>query len=70
MLDLASLLFGMFLGIFIFATTKAVQQTQTIWKHTHSLNNTYLFLVWGEIVANFVFCLTTFLFICKVIPGS
>ncbi|KAF5007911.1 hypothetical protein FDECE_5826 [Fusarium decemcellulare] len=69
-MDLAAFFFGLFVGIFIFAFSKACQQTRSIWRRTHSLRNAYLFLVWGEALANLVFAITTILFINGVIKGS
>lgn len=70
LMDLPTLFFGLFIGVFFFTVVKAAQQTRSIWKHTHSLRNTYLYLVWGEALTNFVFSITTILFITGVIKGA
>ncbi|KAH7124668.1 hypothetical protein EDB81DRAFT_811421 [Dactylonectria macrodidyma] len=69
-MDIASLYYGLFLGFFIFAFAKAVQQTQGIWKRTRSLRHAYLYMIWGETWTNFIFALVTFLYLNGIIPGS
>jgi hypothetical protein len=69
MIDLASIYYGLFLGVFIFAFAKAVQQTRAIWKRTHSFHNAYLYMIWSEAVVNFVFALITFLYLNGIIAG-
>ncbi|KAJ3549087.1 hypothetical protein NM208_g687 [Fusarium decemcellulare] len=54
-MDLASIYFGLFLGIFIFTFAKVVQQTRSIWRRTHSLHNAYLYLIWGETLGFYLF---------------
>lgn len=68
-MDLASLYYGLFLGIFVFTQTKIVQQTTTIWRHKRSLANAYVVMIWVEAWVNFVFALITYLFLNNVIPG-
>ena len=68
-MDLAAIYFGLFLGVFVFTFAKAVEQTRSIWKHTHSLANLYLFMIWVEAWVNFVFAVVTFLFLNGIIPG-
>ncbi|KAM6513713.1 hypothetical protein FALCPG4_016084 [Fusarium falciforme] len=70
MVDLAAIYYGLFLGIFVFTFAKGVQQTRAIWKRTHSLHNAYLYLIWTEAWANFIFALVTFLFLNDIIHGS
>lgn len=69
-MDLGSFFFGTFIGIFIFAFSKACNQTASIWKRTHSINNAYLYLVWGEALCNLVFAITTILFLTGVVEGT
>jgi hypothetical protein len=70
MIDLASIYYGLFLGVFVFAFSKAISQTRAIWKRTHSLHNAYLYMIWIEIWVNFVFALITFLYLNGIIPGK
>uniref|UniRef100_A0A0B7KKD3 Uncharacterized protein n=1 Tax=Bionectria ochroleuca TaxID=29856 RepID=A0A0B7KKD3_BIOOC len=70
MIDLASIYYGLFIGVFVFTFAKALSQTRAIWKHVHSLHNAYLYMVWIEIWVNFVFALVTFLFLNGIIQGS
>ncbi|KAM0425966.1 hypothetical protein ACHAPT_008905 [Fusarium lateritium] len=70
MVDLASIYFGLFVGVFIFTIAKVVQQTRNIWKRTHSFHNTYLYLIWAEAWTNFIFAIVTFLFLNNAIKGS
>ncbi|KAM5349556.1 hypothetical protein ACJ41O_006061 [Fusarium nematophilum] len=68
-MDLASIYFGLFLGVFVFTFAKAVQQTRAIFKRTRSLHNAYLYMIWTEAWVNFVFALVTFLYLNEIIPG-
>ncbi|EWY84383.1 hypothetical protein FOYG_11843 [Fusarium oxysporum NRRL 32931] len=70
MIDLASIYYGLFLGVFVFASSKAISQTRAIWKRTHSLRNAYVYMIWIEIWVNFVFALVTFLYLNGIIPGN
>ncbi|KAF5257557.1 hypothetical protein FOXYS1_11911 [Fusarium oxysporum] len=69
-MDLASIYFGLFLGVFVFTFAKAVQQTRGIWRRTQSLHHGYLYMIWVEVWVNFVFALVTFLYLNDIIPGS
>lgn len=68
-MDLASIYFGLFLGVFVFTFAKAVEQTRSIWKHTHRIVHPYLFMIWVEAWVNFVFCIVTYLYLNNIIPG-
>ena len=68
-MDLASIYFGLFLGVFVFAFAKVAEQTRTIWRHTQSLANPYLYMIWAEAWVNFAFALITFLFLNGIIDG-
>ena len=69
-MDIASLLFGIFIGLFILTLKVVVEQTSTIWKRTRSLRNAYLYMIWVEAIVNLIFSLMTFLFLHGVIkPG-
>ncbi|KAF4341635.1 hypothetical protein FBEOM_4430 [Fusarium beomiforme] len=70
MIDLASIYYGLFLGVFVFASSKAISQTRAIWKRTHSFRNAYVYMIWIEIWVNFVFALLTFLYLNGIIPGN
>jgi hypothetical protein len=67
----ATLFFGMFLEVFIFALAKVIGQTMAIWRRTKSVVNAYLAMIWVEAWVNLIFALVTFLYmpINKVIPG-
>ncbi|KAI3573988.1 hypothetical protein IWW34DRAFT_706362 [Fusarium oxysporum f. sp. albedinis] len=69
-MDLASIYFGLFLGVFVFTFAKAVQQTRGIWRRTQSLHHGYLYMIWVEAWVNFVFALVTFLYLNDIVPGS
>ncbi|KAH8725584.1 hypothetical protein GQ44DRAFT_615329 [Phaeosphaeriaceae sp. PMI808] len=69
-MEIYSIFFGAFLGLFVPTAGKTMQQTWTIWQRTRTLNNTYLYMIWTEVVVNFVFALVTYLYLCKVIPPS
>ena len=69
-LDLAAFFFGAFVPLFVFTFIKALRQTQTIWRHRRTLNNTYVYLVWGETVCNLVFAVTTIMFLIDLIPHT
>lgn len=69
-MDLASIYFGLFFGVFVFTFAKAVDQTRSIWRHTHQLHNPYLYMIWVEAVVNLIFCIVTYLFLNGIIPGT
>ncbi|KAH7408861.1 hypothetical protein BKA64DRAFT_618559 [Cadophora sp. MPI-SDFR-AT-0126] len=69
-MELYSIFFGLFMGLFVFTTSKVVQQTQSIWKRTRSLRNIYLYMIWTEAIVNLIFSITTYLYLCGVIPLS
>jgi hypothetical protein len=68
-MDLASIYFGLFLGVFAFTFAKAVEQTRGIWERTRSLANLYLYMIWVEAWVNFVFALITYLYLNGIIQG-
>ncbi|KAH6888507.1 hypothetical protein B0T10DRAFT_529528 [Thelonectria olida] len=70
MVDLASIYYGLFLGVCVFTFAKIIQQTRAIWKRTHSLHISYLYLIWTEVWVNFIFALITFLYLNDVIHGN
>lgn len=70
MVDLVSLYFGLFIGVFCFTFAKAVEQTRAIWKRTHRLVNAYVILVWVEITVNLIFSIITFLYLNDAIPPT
>jgi hypothetical protein len=62
-LEVASIFFGLFLGLFFYAAMKVAKQTLSIWKRTQSLVNIYLWMIWVEAVVNFIFALTTYMYL-------
>ncbi|KAK7219109.1 hypothetical protein V2G26_007112 [Clonostachys chloroleuca] len=70
MIDLASIYYGLFIGVFAFTFAKVVVQTRAIWRRTHTLHNAYLYMIWIETWVNFVFALITFLFLNGIIHGN
>jgi len=68
-MDLASIYFGFFLAVFAFTQAKVVRQTRIIWRHRQTLFNAYLLMIWVEAWVNFVFAVTTYLFLNGVIHG-
>ncbi|KAH6667217.1 hypothetical protein B0J14DRAFT_439096, partial [Halenospora varia] len=69
-MEIASIYFGLFLGLLVSTLTKVVQQTRSIWKRTRSLSNIYLYMIWIEAIVNLIFSLTTYLYLRGVIPSS
>ncbi|KAH7021705.1 hypothetical protein B0J12DRAFT_733321 [Macrophomina phaseolina] len=69
-MGIATLFFGLFLGLFLPTLAKVVQQTRTVWKRTRRLSNVYLYMIWAEAVVNLIFAITTFLYLEKYIQGS
>ena len=67
-LDLASIYFGLFIGVFCFTVVYAFQQTRAIWNRTHSLAHAYVIMVWTEVTVNLIFAVISFLYLCGVIP--
>ncbi|OAR02998.1 hypothetical protein LLEC1_03838, partial [Akanthomyces lecanii] len=69
-MDLPSLFYGIFLGVFPFTFFKVVTQTEKILRRSRALQNSYLYMIWIEAIVNFVFALVTILYLEEVIPGS
>ncbi|KAK2764497.1 hypothetical protein FQN54_009192 [Arachnomyces sp. PD_36] len=69
-LEVASIFFGFFFGVFIFTATKVTRQTWGIWKRSRRLMNIYVWMIWVELIVNFVFALTTYLYLRGVIKPS
>ncbi|KAE9379565.1 hypothetical protein N431DRAFT_553735 [Stipitochalara longipes BDJ] len=69
-MELYSIFFGLFIGLFVLTLSKVVQQTRSIWKRTHSLTNIYLYMIWTETIVNLIFSITVYLYLCEVIPLS
>jgi TRAP-type mannitol/chloroaromatic compound transport system permease small subunit len=67
-MNLAIILFGFFLGLFLFTSMKVAQQSWSIWNRTRSIWNVYLWMIWIEVLVNFVFAATTYMFLQAVIP--
>lgn len=67
--EVASVFFGLFIGLTFFTTAKAVRQTRRIWKRTKNAWNWYLWMVWIELFVNLVFAITTYLYIDGIIKG-
>ena len=66
-LEVASIFFGFFFGVFIYTATKVARQTWSIWKRSQRLTNVYVWMIWTELIVNFVFAITTYLFLHGVI---
>ncbi|KAH7080026.1 hypothetical protein BKA63DRAFT_590349 [Paraphoma chrysanthemicola] len=69
-MELYSIFFGAFLGLFVPTAGKAMQQTWSIWQRTRSLRNAYLYMIWVEGIVNLIFAIVTYLYLCEVIPSS
>ncbi|KAJ6783007.1 hypothetical protein PWT90_08342 [Aphanocladium album] len=69
-MDLPSLYFGAFLGVFPFTIVKVVSQTEKILRRSRPLQNSYLYMIWTEAIVNFIFSIITILYLKEVIPGS
>ncbi|KAF2092563.1 hypothetical protein NA57DRAFT_12986, partial [Rhizodiscina lignyota] len=68
-MDLATVFFGLFLGLFAPTSIKVFRQSWVIWSRTRRLTNVYVFMIWAETVVNLIFAITTYLFIQGVIPS-
>ena len=63
----ASIAFGWTLGFGYFAGCHAVRET----RRTHRLRpNTYIVLIWGELIVCLVFAILCWLYLAKIIPPS
>jgi len=69
-LELATIFFGVFIGLFFFTVVKVVKQTLSIWKRTQNAWNIYLWMIWVETATNLIFALTTYLFIRGIIAPT
>jgi len=69
-LELATIFFGVFIGLFFFTVVKVLKQTVVIWKRTQDPWNRYLWMIWVVTVTNFIFALTTYLFIRGIIAPT
>lgn len=69
-MDLSSVYFGVFLGVFPLTLMKVIQQTRKIVAQSRTFHNSYLYMIWVEAVVNFIFAIVTYLYLIKVIPGS
>jgi hypothetical protein len=67
-MDISSIFFGLFIGLFLPTLTKVIGQTRSIWRRTRSLANAYLYMIWIEAIVNLIFSITTYLYLCGVIP--
>jgi membrane-anchored glycerophosphoryl diester phosphodiesterase (GDPDase) len=62
-LEIPSIFFGVFTGLFALTISKVAKQSWQIWRRRHSFVNWYLWMIWLETIVNMVFALTTYLFI-------
>lgn len=69
-MDLPTLYFGAFLGVFPFALAKVCNQTDKILGQRRSTQNMYLYMIWTEAIVNLVFSVTTILYLKGVIHDS
>jgi hypothetical protein len=69
-LDLTTFFFALFLGLFVAALEKVIQQTHSIWKRSRRLMNPYLYMIWIEAVVNLTFSIVTFLYLSEVIANK
>lgn len=68
-MDLASIYFGLFLGLFVFTLVKIIGQTRKILQRSRAFRNAYLYMIWTEATVNFIFAIVTYLFLNGIIPG-
>ncbi|KAI5777412.1 hypothetical protein EDC01DRAFT_404740 [Geopyxis carbonaria] len=66
-LALASIFWGFTLGFGFLTTWTAIQQTMAMSRPWRSM---YLFLVWGELIANFCFGILAYLFMADVLSAT
>jgi hypothetical protein len=66
-LGVASIFYGFFLAFGLFTLAKVMRQTWSIQKRTKSVVNWYLFMIWAEVIVNFVLSTTTYLYLLGVI---
>ena len=69
-LELATIFFGIFIGLFFFTLVKVVRQTSAIWKRNKDVWNFYLWMIWVETATNLIFAVTTYLFIRGMIKPT
>lgn len=67
--DLTTFFFALFLGLFVAALEKVIQQTYSIWKRSHNYMNPYLYMIWMETVVNLTFSIITFLYLSGAIAN-
>lgn len=66
---LASVYFGIFLGVFPLTLVKIVRQSRKIVSQSRTYQNAYLYMIWIEAIVNFVFAIVTYLYLSDVIHG-
>ncbi|EMD93177.1 hypothetical protein COCC4DRAFT_151123 [Bipolaris maydis ATCC 48331] len=69
-MEIYSIFFGVFLGLFLPTAGKALQQTWSIWQRTRTLHHAYLWMIWTDTIVNFVFAIVTYLHLCGIVPPS
>jgi hypothetical protein len=62
-MEVASIFLGAFLSLLFFTAVKALRQTWSIWKRIRDPWNWYSWMVWIEVIVNFVFSITTYMYI-------
>jgi xanthine/uracil/vitamin C permease (AzgA family) len=67
--QVASITFGIFIGLIVFTIVKALRQTWGIWSRTKNAWNRYLWMMWVEVLVNLVFAITTYMYIDGIIKG-
>lgn len=69
-MDLATLYFGIFWGMFPFTAAKVAQQTCRILSQWRTVtHHAYLYMIWVELLVNVAYGVPSYLYLIGVIEG-
>lgn len=68
-MDLASIGFGFFMGIVPFTFFTIISQTERIARSSNVFRSAYVYMIWLDVLINFVFAIMTYLYLIDVIEG-
>ncbi|KAF2010638.1 hypothetical protein BU24DRAFT_400131 [Aaosphaeria arxii CBS 175.79] len=69
-LDIPTICFGFTLGFLVHTGSKVGKQSISIYKRTHAIKNTYLILIWAELLSSLAWAIVAWLFLRGDIKGS
>ena len=67
-IKLASIIWGITIGVIVFTAWKAIDQTIPMWRRGTALRSPYLWMVWTHLILNTTICALAWLFMDGVIP--